>query len=101
MVNGIYPTLPGLAEDPAEAAAAARGVAPRGRGSTSMRIAAEFRTRRRALQDAEVERMARELPLPQLRLPYLFTSELGPAELSHLADELLDQIAALSPAGQA
>jgi hypothetical protein len=63
-------------------------------------MAAEFRMRRSALQEAQMERMARDLPLPQLQLPYLFTGDLGPAEMSHLADELLDQIASLSPAGR-
>ena len=98
IVNGLYPTLAGLAEDPADAAAAA-GVSLRPGEAEAMRISAEFRIRRTALQEAQVQRMGRDLPLPQLRLPYLFTTDLGPAELSHLADELLDQIAALSTAG--
>jgi hypothetical protein len=64
-----------------------------------MRIAAGFRTSRTALQDAQVERMARELPLPQLRLPFLFASDLGPEQLWSLTDVMLEQIAALTPAG--
>ena len=39
-----------------------------------------------ALQAEQVGRLAAQLPLPQLPLPFLFAAELGPAELDLLAD---------------
>ncbi|HNH96355.1 MAG TPA: hypothetical protein PLY51_12370, partial [Microthrixaceae bacterium] len=36
--------------------------------------------------------MADELPLPQLHLPFLFTTDVGPADLDTLADALLEAI---------
>jgi hypothetical protein len=48
---------------------------------------AEFRS--------EIERLAENLPLPQLQLPFLFESELGPAEVDVLARAVLDSIDAL------
>jgi hypothetical protein len=32
--------------------------------------------------------LAHELPLPQLRVPFLFTDAIGPAELDQLSDAL-------------
>jgi anion-transporting ArsA/GET3 family ATPase len=39
-------------------------------------------------QDEQCERLAEHLPLPQLRLPYFFTADVGAAEVELLADEL-------------
>jgi hypothetical protein len=39
--------------------------------------------------------MAEVLPLPQIRLPDLFTSSLGRDELDRLAEEFLRQVAEL------
>ncbi|HKY13483.1 MAG TPA: ArsA-related P-loop ATPase [Microthrixaceae bacterium] len=97
VVNGLYPELPGIAEDP-ELAAADAGVSLRPGEADTMRAAARFRSRRAELQVAQLERLGRELPLPQLRLPFLFTSDLGRPHLELLAEELLVQIAALAPA---
>jgi hypothetical protein len=58
-----------------------------------MAAAAAFRRRRMALQEEQVARLAAELPLPQLRLPYLFTADLGPEHVDRLAGELTDQLA--------
>ena len=54
--------------------------------------AALFRLQRTALQRAQLDRMAQELPLPQLLLPYVFTSELGPDGLAQLSNGLLAKI---------
>jgi hypothetical protein len=48
-----------------------------------------------ALQDEQTGRLAEQLPLEQIRLPYVFTSEIGPAELDRLADRLLAEVDAL------
>jgi anion-transporting ArsA/GET3 family ATPase len=52
--------------------------------------------RRRELNDKYLERLRRELPVPQAHLPYLFTSEFGPKAVEDLATRLEPQLAALS-----
>ena len=94
VVNGVYPTVDGLDADPAAAAEAA-GVALRAGEAEALAAAASFRSDRMALQAAQVGRLANGLPLPQLRLPYLFTNEVGPAGLDVLARALLAEIAGL------
>ncbi|MFN8016998.1 MAG: ArsA-related P-loop ATPase [Acidimicrobiales bacterium] len=95
VVNGLYPELPGLDVDP-EAAAAEAGTALRPGEAAALVEAAGFRRERTALQAEQVQRLADALPLPQLRLPYLFDSELGPEQLDELAQSLLADIEALS-----
>jgi len=84
VVNGVYPQLDGLDADPGELDDA-----------QALRDAARFRLDRMALQAEQVERLAAALPLPQLRLPYLFTTEVGPAEVDVLADSLAQAVAVL------
>lgn len=91
VVNGVFPSLPGLVVDPAEAASSAGVVLLEGEADT-LRAAAEFRLSREALQRVQLDRMAEALPLPQLELPYLFSPELGREELDLLATELLTAI---------
>jgi anion-transporting ArsA/GET3 family ATPase len=95
VVNGLYPPLPGLDGDPAALADSA-GVGLRPGEADSLAAAAAFRRRRMALQDEQVSRLAAELPLPQLRLPFLFAADLGPAEVDVLAAELTAQVADLA-----
>jgi hypothetical protein len=57
--------------------------------------AAAFRRVRTGLQETQLRRMAEDLPLPQVHLPFLFTSELGRAELDTLADAMVERIRAL------
>ncbi len=52
---------------------------------------------RRALNDREVERLRRELPLPQVHLPYLFHPAMGPDAISELSDRLDGQLRGLEP----
>jgi anion-transporting ArsA/GET3 family ATPase len=87
IVNGIYPHLDHLDVDPAEAAAAA-GITLGSGEADSLREAAEFRRRREEVQAEQVTRLAEGLPLPQLWLPHLFTTEVGLGEVDHLADAL-------------
>jgi anion-transporting ArsA/GET3 family ATPase len=94
VVNGLYPLLPGLGEDP-QAAAQAAGRSLRPGEAESLAAAAEFRRERMALQAEQVERLAEALPLPQVGLPYLFDAELGLAQLDELADAALGEIEAL------
>jgi anion-transporting ArsA/GET3 family ATPase len=95
VVNGLYPELPGLAIDPA-AAAKAEGASLRKGEAASLAAAARFRLDRSELQAEQVARLAEALPLPQLRLPYLFDAELGPEQLDQLADAVLLAVDGLS-----
>ena len=94
VVNGVYPELPGLDADPVAAAEAA-GVSLRAGEAETLAAAAAFRRSRAALQEEQVGRLQAALPLPQVRLPFLFTTDIGPTELEALARCLLDEIAAL------
>ncbi len=94
VVNACYERLAHLRVDPAALAssaagpadAAATGVRPvKPDEAVRLRAAAAFRDARQAVQEEQIERLDRELPLPELRLPYLFSSELGPDEIAVLA----------------
>ncbi len=91
VVNGLYPDRPGLTVDPVTAASEA-GVSLREGEADALAAAADFRRHRVQLQTEQVARLAEQLPLPQLRLPFLFGAELGPAELDLLADCLVEQL---------
>jgi anion-transporting ArsA/GET3 family ATPase len=104
VVNGIYPSLAGVGADPREAAANA-GVSldtgPLAGTADALADAGRFRLARSELQQTQLARLAEALPLPQLHLPYLFSTELGPAELDTLADALIGAVGALGEAGSA
>src|SRR6202046_5601531 len=68
IVNGCYPPLDGLAE-PASGAAEAAGVTLAQPVVRALDEAREFRLVRERLQADQLERLARELPLPQLQVP--------------------------------
>jgi anion-transporting ArsA/GET3 family ATPase len=94
VVNGLWPHLD-LPADPG-AALASVGEAISGADLAALTRAAEFRTQRQELQDAQVTRLAGMLPLAQLRLPYLFTTELGRSEIADLSVPLGDQLERLN-----
>jgi anion-transporting ArsA/GET3 family ATPase len=54
----------------------------------ALAAAAEFRAGLHARQTEQCARLAQRLPLPQIRLPFLFTADMGPREIDMLADEL-------------
>ncbi len=89
VVNGLYPALPGLDTDPTPAAVAA-GFPVGDDELRRLRAAAEFRLGRAALHAEQLGRLAAALPLPQLHLPFLFTNEVGRAEVAVLARALAD-----------
>ena len=95
IVNGCYPPLS------AEANPAADGRSPRpawsldGDAIRALDDARRFRLVRQRLQDEQLARLAHELPLDQLRIPYLFAPIIGPAEIDVLCDALADGIDAL------
>jgi anion-transporting ArsA/GET3 family ATPase len=88
VVNAVYPELDGLDTDPMAAAAAA-GETLEPAEAEVLRAAAEFRLRRTDLQRERLARLSEKLPLPQLRLPFVFTADIGPADLDLLAAALL------------
>lgn len=91
VVNGLYPVIEGLDVSPVEAAAAA-DVFLRPGEAEALAAAAGFRRERMELQTEQVRRLADALPLAQLELPFLFTTELGPPELDVLARSLADSV---------
>jgi anion-transporting ArsA/GET3 family ATPase len=54
--------------------------------------AADFRNARRELHTEQLERLAKELPLQQVRLPLVMTAGLDAADTEHLAEVLLGQV---------
>jgi anion-transporting ArsA/GET3 family ATPase len=97
VVNACYPVLDQLSADPLEAALAAGMPAPSPEELANLRAAAHFRLSRQDLQAAQMGRLAEELPLPQLRLPYLFGAEVDPDGVAELSAALRAQIPALPP----
>ncbi len=94
VVNGLYPELIGLDTGPEEAAERA-GAFLRPGEAEALAAAADFRRHRMELQREQVARLADQLPLPQLHLPFVFTSELGPAETERLARATTAQLESL------
>ncbi|MEQ8843070.1 MAG: ArsA-related P-loop ATPase [Acidimicrobiales bacterium] len=88
VINGILPTIAGLGDVDGFSDLADTEVA-------DVRLAADLRRDRLSLQAEQLERLETQLPLAQIRLPQLFTTEIGPAQLHELADAALASIEAL------
>jgi anion-transporting ArsA/GET3 family ATPase len=100
VVNGVYPHLDGLDIDPADAARA-EGTELGKEEIDALWGAARFRRQRQDLQAGQMARLADALPLPQLRLPYLFADRLGRPQLETLAGALAEEVRALPDLGGA
>lgn len=96
VVNGLYPEIGGLGTDP-QVAADEAGTSLRPGEADALRAAAAFRAGRMALQDEQLARLDEKLPLPQIRLPYLFDADLGPAGVDLLAAAFTAGVEALDP----
>jgi len=94
IVNGCLREEPLLEVDPLEAAAQA-GAEVGSETAAALGKAAAFRLHRYRLQDEQRARLARELPLPQLVAPFLFSPRIGPEELARLGDELASEVRCL------
>lgn len=94
VVNGVLESLAGLGSEP-QVAARDAGVQLLEGEAEMLRAAAEFRAVRTELQLTQLDRMAQDLPLPQLHLPYLFVTDLSRPELNTLAESLLDGVRGL------
>jgi len=101
VVNGCAPSVAGLGSgaeiDPQqiEGDATAADVFVSDREITDLAAAAAFRAERHSLQQEQAQRLAQRLPLPQIQLPFLYTADLGPAEVDQLADTLAAAVEAL------
>ena len=99
VVNGVYPDRPldGLTSPEEIRAAAEQAGVPVPDGEVEpLARAARFLTRRRRLQEEPLARLADRLPdLPQVVLPFLFSADIGRAELEVLADALTAGVGAL------
>jgi anion-transporting ArsA/GET3 family ATPase len=95
IVNGCYPPLQALGVPAVEAAIEA-GVRLDAALANALDQARKFRLTREQLQEKELGRLARELPLPQLRAPFLFAATIGPAELDELSRALGEGVDALT-----
>ena len=94
VVNGLYEELEGLDRDPQQAAEEAAASLLAGEAEV-LAAAAEFRLHRIGVHREQVDRLSDQLPLPQIRLPFLFESEIGPAEIDVLARAILADVEAL------
>jgi len=94
IANACLTAEPDLAVDPVEAAARS-GVVLGTAERDALAAAARFRERRRLLQEDQLARLARELPLPQLRAPFIFSPSIGPEEVAMLAASLARGVAEL------
>jgi anion-transporting ATPase len=74
--------------------AAAAGIELTGSLTAALDAAVAFRHERHELALEQADRLAVRLPLPQLRLPFVF-GEIGPAEIDALADALATGVEAL------
>ena len=100
IVNAAYPPSTALGTPAADTVADA-GVDVDPELVDALEAARRFRQRRHELQEAQVKRLAEELPLAQLRAPYLFVDAIGPLELDVLSRALGDGIEALHDPAEA
>jgi anion-transporting ArsA/GET3 family ATPase len=89
VVNGLYPPLAGL-----ESAADLLDGVPDDEAEALLK-AATFRSARNELQKEQLGRLAENLDLPQLHLPFLFSPELGRPQIDELAAALTKAVGAL------
>jgi anion-transporting ArsA/GET3 family ATPase len=93
VVNGYVPPLDVDGEVHTDALEA--GIAVDERELEALARAAAFRADLSRRHDEQCARLAERLPLPQLRLPFFFTADVGPREIDILADELSLGVATL------
>ncbi|MEJ5255334.1 MAG: ArsA-related P-loop ATPase [Acidimicrobiales bacterium] len=95
VVNGLYPHLDGLDADPVTAARQVGAFLHEGEAE-ALSAAAAFRRHRMSLQQEQLERLAERLPLPQIRLPYVFSADLGRDHIELLARAFLTGVEELA-----
>jgi anion-transporting ArsA/GET3 family ATPase len=94
VVNMLYP--PRFVTGPSARAVEAFGTVVVDDGVLQPLVdSARLAQRRRALNDRYLERLRRDLELPQVHLPYLFLPEFGPQAVDDLSHRLEGQVVAL------
>jgi anion-transporting ArsA/GET3 family ATPase len=96
IVNGCDPEPVGLGQSAAEVARVADADLPASH-LAALEEARCFRLARHAVSTEQLERLARELPLPHLLVPALDAESIGPAETATLARALTKAVEALEP----
>lgn len=94
IVVNAFPTDPGPVA-PIDADAELLGIDIPASDVVALEAAVAFRRERHDLARGHADRLARALPLPQIRLPFVYP-EIGPAEVDLLADALTDGVARLA-----
>jgi anion-transporting ArsA/GET3 family ATPase len=89
VVNACWPDRDGLAKTPAMAARSHK-MKLSAEAKSALESAAAFGRSRLEQQRYQIERLRRERPEPVITLPRLTTPKIGPAELSALADALVE-----------
>lgn len=89
VVNACYPDTPGLDPTVVERAKLDQDDA------AALTAAAEFRLARHRLQTEQSARLAERLPLPQIVLPFVFSTAIGPGDVAHLAAHVAAGVARL------
>ena len=103
VVNGVLPVLalpPVLEPAELEKLTKDAGAQLSSEELASLSAAGQLRLRRQESQAFQVARLAIELPLQQLELPFCFSSELGPNELEQLTDAFAAAVTGVVPASQ-
>jgi anion-transporting ArsA/GET3 family ATPase len=98
VVNGCFDALPDALDfSPAAIVASANAIDRfvSEREALDLSRAASFRSERYAIQREQADRLASKLPLPQLRLPFVFDADIARPDLDVLAGALASQIEAL------
>ena len=100
IVNACDPEPVGL-ERPAAEVAAATGLTVAPEHLAVLEEARTFRLARHAVSAEQIDRLRRDLPLPQLLVPAVDAPSIGPAETEVLAAALADAVTALVAEGAA
>jgi anion-transporting ArsA/GET3 family ATPase len=98
IVNACDPEPVGL-ERPAAEVAAAAGLTVAAGHLAALEEARSFRLARHAVSAEQIDRLRRDLPLPQLLVPALDAATIGPAETEILASALTQAVTALLAEG--
>ena len=94
IVNATDPNPEGLERSAQEAAA---GTEVDALLLADLEQARQFRLERHAISAAQIDRLRRDLPLPQLHVPALAAETIGPTETDQLATALAQAISELLP----
>ena len=100
IVNACDPEPTGL-DRPAADLAAAAGLSLPADHLAALEEARNFRLDRHGVSTEQIERLRRDLPLPQLLVPALDSDSIGSAQTRELADALAGAVAMLVPEGAA